>query len=109
MKMKKSRSSKMFSALVIGGGLLVEPSAANENNPVSNMDRPLAESEVPWNTSADPHCQLEFALQKFDREGDRYEKDVTCLDKLSDDEILKVIKESRSETCMSPFCGCWLG
>ena len=107
MKKQKSRTSKMFSALVLGGGLLVEPAAANENNMPNNKDLPPLQTENQWFKSDDSYCQLEFTLKKYDREG--YEKDVTCLDELSDAEIIKVIKESKADTCQSPFCGCWLG
>ena len=64
--------------------------------------RPVVETKPPIE-----NCQLTFTLYKYDRES--AEPVHTCLDNKTDEEILKVIGEAKKQTCMSPFCGCWLG
>jgi len=144
-----TRISKMFGALVLGGGMLIqtteaeaEPSAQNPNTKpaehkdteatgkASNTKDRLAQkkqkkssSEKPVlpnsdqakrpptqdQTQTNPHCQLNFTLHKYDRDGVSNFNTTTCLDDKSDAEILSIIKEAKKQTCNTPFCGCWLG
>ena len=126
----------MFGALVLGGSMLVQPpeaeaepeskelkgkpdqgSQAQQKPPVKAKSVPapppparLTTSEINQPRAAKrsaQHCQMEFTLHKYSRDG--VELIPTCLDDKSDAEILKVIHEAKKQTCMSPFCGCWLG
>jgi hypothetical protein len=120
----KSKITKMFGALVLGGGMLVSTTnsvADPGENPEQNSEEKKSEqtttpTEQPLNPQRDvqtkqdtpeDHCQLEFTLYKYNREGAEAVK--TCLDDKKDEEILNIIKEAKTQTCNSPFCGCWLG
>ena len=91
--MKYNNIGKMFGVLVIGGSMMAQ---ANE---LGNTEKPLEE----------PHCQLETVLKKYNLSGNLASSKITCIDSKSDEEIAQIIKENRGETCISPFCGCWLG
>ena len=122
----------MFGALVLGGGLLmtsggaeaepVEPPAEKKDNTSSSAtgeQKPVtvppakietlkqAENKRLDKTRPAKHCQLEFTFNKYSRDGVNSAR--TCLDGKKDAEILKVIEEAKTQTCQSPFCGCWLG
>ena len=127
----------MFGALVLGGSMLIQPPDAEaepeSQEPSSQPDEqtsktpqkpPVQAKSIPASppparlkmTKTDQprkakkpeqHCQMEFTLHKYSRDG--VELIPTCLDDKSDAEILKVIHEAKKQTCMSPFCGCWLG
>jgi hypothetical protein len=150
----KSKVSKMFGALVLGGGMLVASTNAIADpveNPESTPEEKTSEELVskkkksrkkPFKkkksegevleekglelskNEADPvnipeedsqlvlerpegDCQLEFTLYLYNRDGVEAEK--TCLDEKDDEEILSIIKEAKTQTCNTPFCGCWLG
>lgn len=117
----KSKISKMFGALVLGGGVLITSTNSDaepaDNTETSSEDKSPADLEK---STAEPlktpvlekdtpkdNCQLEFTLYKYDRAGVEAVK--TCLDDKNDEEILKIIKEAKTQTCKTPFCGCWLG
>jgi len=117
-----SRISKMFGALVLGGGMLVTSTEVEANPGDKSDDKSSAETKSESPKPADrleapsenhqvlpaaQYCQLEFILYKYDRE--RVEPVRTCLDEKKDEEILQIIKEAKTKTCQSPFCGCWLG
>ena len=117
----QSKISKMFGALVLGGGMLVtapnssadpvvDPDKTTEkNNPEETRERlnkPIQDQSIEKNRPAD-NCQLEFTLYKYHRDG--VDPIKTCLDDKDDEEILKIIKEAKTKTCSTPFCGCWLG
>ena len=115
--------SKLFGALVIGGSMLLPgcagkaiEAAPNEGG-ASTPSGAEAASEAPPPPGGSPlissheiaHCQMEFSLSAYDRDGIRESTNTICLDEKTDEEILTVIKEARKETCQTPFCGCWLG
>ena len=109
-----AKISKMFGALVLGGGVLLASNSEATPPAESNDDSPAKEStqEAPPKTETvqkeeDPICQLGFTLTTYDRE--RVIPTKTCLDGKSDEEILKIINEAKKKTCQPPFCGCWLG
>ena len=128
-----SRISKMFGALVLGGcfhqsrpanssGPEAGPVEAAESKTVEqkaeNAGRQASENSKTSDAAEAPpedYCQLEFNLNKYARSSDPaaeeggVEKIRTCLDEKSDEEILKIIQDAKSQTCNSPFCGCWLG
>ena len=134
-----TRVSKMFGALVLGGSLLVHssPTEADPPKPSSpsptptksmnpekdppstrGLKAPLAQLKNQQTALPPPSdqriqrpkndCQLEFTHYKYKRD-DKIESVSTCLDEKNDEEILKIIKEAKKQTCRSPFCGCWLG
>ena len=121
--MKTSPAAKMFGALVLGSGTLLsspqvgaEPSKQPPPKPVkSNVERPSLSPAPPQSATPpptnqpkrDPYCQLEFTLHRYEQR--RPITEITCLDGKSDAEILKIVKEAKTHTCQSPFCGCWLG
>lgn len=119
--MKHSRTTaKMFSVLVLGAATMAE---ANEPKPSADQDaqrptsqpsnadaqtaNPISPPATRPQTKRDEHCQLEFTLNRYSREGVEHIK--TCLDGKTEAEILKVIDDAKKQTCGSPFCGCWLG
>jgi hypothetical protein len=120
----KSKISKMFGALVLGGGILVtstssaadpaeipeptknKPSEETKESTKEPLHTPRPEKHLEKDAPAD-HCQLEFTLYKYNRDGAEAVK--TCLDDKKDEEILNIIKEAKTKTCDTPFCGCWLG
>ena len=75
-----------------------------ENTTQGSLSEPLTEPQARPSVT---NCQMEFTLYKYDRES--IEPVHTCLDEKTNEEILKIIEESKKQTCMSPFCGCWLG
>ena len=115
---QSSNIRKMFGALVLGGGVLL--SNNGEANPPATKD-PVPESKETAPQQKEPttdtqpeeneFCQLEFTHIQYTGEGRTSKKTLTktCLDEKKDEEILKIIKEAQKNTCMSPFCGCWLG
>jgi hypothetical protein len=128
----KSKISKMFGALVLGG-CFHQSNPANSGEPeadtteakpaIQDPTQPTSENPSRPNQDKSPeeaapadYCQLEFNLNKYARfnepgaeEGKVDERVRTCLDDKPDEEILKIIKEAKTQTCNSPFCGCWLG
>ena len=119
--MKHSRTTaKMFGVLVLGAAAIAE---ANEPKPPVDQDaqpptsqpstadaqtaKPIIPPATSPQTKRDEHCQLEFTLNRYSREGVEHIK--TCLDGKTQAEILKVIDDAKKQTCGSPFCGCWLG
>ena len=141
-----SRISKMFGALVLGGGMLIQPTEAEaepnaqepttkpkpkestaqktapsakvdqtaQTKPIKRIAPPpssrLAKSKLsPPEAQRVEHCQLDFTLYTYDREGIVESQQSTCLDNKSDAEILSIIKKAKEQTCNTPFCGCWLG
>ena len=133
----RRRVSKMFGALVLGGGLIAQAQAL-PNPPSNTPKQPPATTPDNMKTVAPDaptkrapgtasktnpvpskipdvrpppgpktYCQLEFTLNQYDR--DDVKKVKTCLDGKSHAEILKVIEDAKKNTCASPFCGCWLG
>ena len=113
-----SNISKMFGALVLGGGVLLSsngeanPPATQSSTPTTKEpSSPKKESEQDNKPEENQFCQLEFTHIQYDGEGRTLTKTLTktCLDEKKDEEILKIIKEAQKNTCMSPFCGCWLG
>ena len=143
----KSKISKMFGALVLGGGMLVTPTdstakpfkdcvrKAENKTPKDTTDvketKDLKETTetketkdtsevkvVPLVLEAEPplvlsppenHCQMEFTFYQYNSDGEAVAADKKCLDEKEDKAILKIIQESKEESCKTPFCGCWLG
>ena len=101
-----SSISKMFGALVLGGGMLVTTTSLATPPGDSPADTP-ADSKRESKKKDNEFCQLEFTLYEYDRDGAVETK--TCLDEKSDKEILEIINKAKKKTCASPFCGCWLG
>ena len=88
--MKKSNSiEKLFSVLVMGGVLMAGSSVIADET--------------------EKHCQQELVLRKYTPLGDVLSSKATCLDGKSDDEVLTLLAKNKEDTCLSPFCGCWLG
>ena len=115
---QSSNISKMFGALVLGGGVLLSsngeanPPATKGTEPAKTEPAPTKEdAEQNKKTEENEFCQLEFTHIQYNGEGRTLTKTLTktCLDEKKDEEILKIIKEAQKNTCMSPFCGCWLG
>lgn len=123
----QNRIPKMFGALVLGGSLLVNPSITEADPPSNSEVKPPSppvktKRQSPSSATRKPSpkpsnlvlerpkndCQLEFTLYKY-KKNDEIEAVKTCIDDKSDEEILKIIKEAKKETCRTPFCGCWLG
>lgn len=108
MKKTTSKATRMFSALVLGGGMILDPAAAAGKSKPNGLEvEPSQAQELNKKQGDYAYCQLEFTLNKYAREGVDHE--VTCLDELSEAEIKKVIDNAREQTCNSAFCGCWLG
>jgi len=114
---QSSNISKMFGALVLGGGVLLS-SSGEATPPATKNPEPAAKETTPEKKSTDDKknkenefCQLEFTHIQYNGEGRTLTKTLTktCLDEKKDEEILKIIKDAQKNTCMSPFCGCWLG
>ena len=114
---QSSNISKMFGALVLGGGVLLS-SSGEATPPAKKTPEPATKETTPEKNTANDKkneenefCQLEFTHIQYDGEGRTQTKTLTktCLDEKKDEEILKIIKEAQKNTCMSPFCGCWLG
>ena len=87
-------------------------SATGEQKPVTVPPAKIetlkqAENKRLDKTRPAKHCQLEFTFNKYSRDGVNSSR--TCLDGKKDAEILKIIEEAKTQTCQSPFCGCWLG
>lgn len=107
-----STMTKMFGALVLGSGVILagnsqaEPPKKKEE-PISKEAKPVESKERAPATEEKDFCQLEFTHIQYSREGETPTK--TCLDEKTDKEILEIINEAKKNTCMSPFCGCWLG
>ena len=111
---QSSNIGKMFGALVLGGGVLLSsngeanpPATENKESTTKEAAPQKEESTQDKKPEENEFCQLEFTHIQYDREGRTQIK--TCLDDKKDEEILKIIKEAQKKTCMSPFCGCWLG
>ena len=90
----KNNINKLFTVLVVGGTIMAQ---ANAN-------------EVRENTPTEPQelCQIELTLNKY-RMGAEPKKETVCVDKKSDGEVLDKLDKFRDQTCLTPFCGCWLG
>ena len=115
---QSSNISKMFGALILGGGVLLSnngeanpPTKTETKTPATESKPPKKEPTQNKTTEENEFCQLEFTHIQYDGEGRTLTKTPTktCLDDKKDEEILKIIKEAQKKTCMSPFCGCWLG
>ena len=115
---QSSNISKMFGALVLGGGVLLSsngeatpPATQNPEATKKEVSPTQKESTENKKTEENEFCQLEFTHIQYQGEGIDQSKTLTktCLDEKKDEEILKIIKEAQKNTCMSPFCGCWLG
>ena len=115
---QSSSIGKMFGALVLGGGVLLSnngeanPPATESKEPTTKEPAPQKEESTQEQKPVENEfCQLEFTHIQYDGEGRTQTKTLTktCLDDKKDEEILKIIKEAQKKTCMSPFCGCWLG
>ena len=113
-----SNISKMFGALVLGGGVLLSnngeatpPATKNPEATNKEVSPTPKESTEDKKNEENEFCQLEFTHIQYEGEGANQSKTLTktCLDEKKDEEILKIIKEAQKNTCMSPFCGCWLG
>ena len=102
-----SSISKMFGALVLGGGMLVTTTSLATPPGDSPADTPADSKRESKKKKDNEFCQLEFTLYEYDRDGAVETK--TCLDEKSDKEILEIINKAKKKTCASPFCGCWLG
>jgi hypothetical protein len=135
---KRTRISKMFGPLVLGGGMLVQSMDA-EANPVEQEpteEPPIDESrkatdeqkggaKAPSTVEAEePQTGEPVAVESSEDEASgtcqleftlhEYDRDgvassKTCLDGKSNAEILEIVEEAKNQTCASPFCGCWLG
>ena len=115
---QSSNIGKMFGALVLGGGMLLSGNG-EANPPEKDSTTPATKEAAPQKEEStqdkkpeeNEFCQLEFTHIQYDGEGRTQTKTLTktCLDDKKDEEILKIIKEAQKKTCMSPFCGCWLG
>ena len=97
--MKQKNISKLFGVLVLGGAMMANGS-----------DKPVDPDPI----SPAPACALKIVeTAEFFNPVDPSNPDVlvneTCIDGKSDEEILKIVKEAREPSCMSPFCNCWLG
>lgn len=92
--MDSNKIAKMFSVLVIGGSMMAHASESFDSVETSEENS---------------HCQLEVALNKYDTGGNLALRNTTCIDSMNSEEILKVIEEGRKDSCLTPFCGCWLG
>ena len=116
------KASTLLGALVIGGGMLLPGCAVKASDPSEQAEPavgepaaetpPAALSPAPGLTlaaPASPLCQIEFGLNRYNRDGILESAERSCLDEKSDEEILTIIKEARKQTCETPFCGCWLG
>ena len=106
-----STMTKMFGALVWGSGMIL--AGNTDASPPEKKEEPVSKEVQPKESSEravekeEEFCQLEFTHIQYSREGELPTK--TCLDEKTDKEILKLINEAKKKTCMTPFCGCWLG
>lgn len=85
---------KLFSALVLGGSMIAH---ADDNS-----------TQVEETQVVEKYCQVAMVKTKFQMKGDP-EITTICLDQQTDEEILNTINDAKEESCISPFCGCWLG
>tara|TARA_B100000683_G_scaffold267744_1_gene301897 strand:+ start:727 stop:1074 length:348 start_codon:yes stop_codon:yes gene_type:complete len=113
---QSSNISKMFGALVLGGGVLLSnngkatpPETQETKTPTTQPAPQKEETKKEKPTEVNEFCQLEFTHIQYNEEGRAKTLTKTCLDEKKDEEILKIIKDAQKNTCMSPFCGCWLG
>lgn len=118
----------MFGALVLGGGILVQPGCAGAD-PVQKKPAPDPSAEQPApvqpavppaqptsaptadTAAANPdnaYCQIELTLHKYKRDG-VVESVKSCMDGKTNAEVLEALEAAKKQTCGTPFCGCWLG
>lgn len=84
----KNKIGKLFGVLVLGGSVMASASI------MANHEENHEEEEI---------CQIKVV--HIDHRD--FVKTTTCVDEMSDKEILELIKEKRSNSCTQ--CGCWLG
>lgn len=89
----KDNINKLFTVLVLGGSILGQ----TQNVQASEAQR-----------DTNQICQIELTLNSYSMRR-RSENKTVCLDQKTDAEVLEVLSDFRDETCMTPFCGCWLG
>ena len=111
-----SNMTKLFGALVLGGGVILADNSSAEppkekkeesTKETRSKESQTKETTVSEETPKEEFCQLEFTHIQYSRDGETETK--TCLDGKTDEDILKIINEAKKNTCNSPFCGCWLG
>ena len=82
---------------------------AKTHKPVAAQPRQLQQPQARVINHNEPHCQIEVTLHEYNDKGHSQSQTKICLDQKSESEIIEFIKESRKNTCQTPFCGCWLG
>ena len=90
----KNNVSKLFAVMVLGGALQVNAQDLDQSD----------QTDV---SEPDEICQISMQLKHYDFHNERTEK--TCLDGKTDVEVIQKLKEYQGQTCITPFCGCWLG
>ena len=91
----KSNVGKLFGVLVIGGSALAQ---ANDSG-----------SSALQIKDKNTFCQIELDFNQFDKNGKKSVTTTTCLDEKSDIQVMDAVEVARDKSCMTPFCGCWLG
>ena len=85
---------KLFSALVLGGSMMAQAD-----------DSGLKIEEV---QEVEAICQVAMTKTTYQMNFES-KQETTCLDQKTDEEVLKIVNDAKEESCISPFCGCWLG